>query len=88
VHVLARPEPGVTRAQAESQKNVIALKMQQQYPEAYPHDSQFRLSIVPFHEYAVKVIKPSLLILFSASVLVLLIACVNIANPLMARAVA
>ena len=88
VHVLARPQPGVTQAQAESQMNAIALTMQQQYPEAYPQDSQFRLSIVPFHEYVVKAIKPSLLILFSASVLVLLIACVNIANLLLARAVA
>jgi predicted permease len=88
LHVLARTQPEVTRAQAESQMNAIALNLQQQYPEAYPHDSKFRLSIVPFHEYVVKAIRPSLLILFSASVLVLLIACVNIANLLLARAAA
>jgi len=88
VHVLARIKPGVTLKQAESQMNAIALNLQQQYPEAYPPDSQFRLRIVPFHEYVVQAIKPSLLILFSASVLVLLIACVNIANLLLARAAA
>lgn len=88
MHVLARTQPGVTRAQAESQLNAIALNLQRQYPEAYPQDSQFRLSIVPFHEYVVKAIKRSLLILFSASALVLLIACVNIANLLLARAAA
>ena len=88
VHVLARTKPGVTLKQAEAQMNAIALNLQQQYPEAYPQDSQFRLRIVPFHEYVVQAIKPSLIILFSASVLVLLIACVNIANLLLARAAA
>jgi len=88
VHVLARTKPGVTLNQAASQMNAIALNLQQQYPEAYPRDSQFRLRIVPFHEYVVQALKPSLIILFSASVLVLLIACVNIANLLLARAAA
>jgi putative ABC transport system permease protein len=88
VHVLARTQPGVTVQQAESQINAIAQNFQQQYPEAYPQDSRFRLTVTPFHDYVVKAIKPSLLILFAASVLVLLIACVNIANLLLARAAA
>lgn len=88
VHVLARTQPGVSPAQAQSQINSIAQNFQQQYPDAYPQDSKFHLTVTPFHEYIVKPIKPSLLILFSASILVLLIACVNIANLLLARSAA
>lgn len=88
VHVLARTQPGVTPAQAQSQINTIAQNFQQQYPEAYSQDSKFQLTVTPFHEYIVKPIKPSLLILFIASILVLLIACVNIANLLLARSAA
>jgi predicted permease len=88
VHVLTRTKPGVTPEQAQSQMNTIAQTLQQQYADAYPQDSRFRLSVVPFHNYIVKPIRPSLLILFIASILVLLIACVNIANLLLARAAA
>ena len=88
VHVLTRTQPGVTPEQAQSQMNTIAQTFRQQYADSYPQDSGFRLSVVPFHEYVVKPIRPSLLILFIASILVLLIACVNIANLLLARAAA
>ena len=88
IHVLARTQPGVTPAQAQSQINAIGQNFQQQYSDSYPLDSKFHLTVTPFHEYIVKPIKPSLLILFIASILVLLIACVNIANLLLARSAA
>src|SRR5215217_3968359 len=88
LHVLARTQPGVTVKQAEAQMNTVALNFQQQYPDSYPQESRFRLRVVPFHDDVVKDMKPSLLILFIASVLVLLIACVNIANLLLARSAA
>jgi putative ABC transport system permease protein len=88
VHFLqayARLKPGVTIAQAQSEMGAIDKRM----AEAFPAENKRRqTALIPLHDRVVGEVKPALLVLFGAVGLVLLIACVNFANLLLARGAA
>jgi predicted permease len=84
LNAIARLKPGITREQAEARMNVIAQQLEEQHPE----DKDWRISIVPLRDEIVGGAQTMLLILFGAAGFVLLIACVNIANLLLATATA
>jgi putative ABC transport system permease protein len=84
LNVAGRLKPGVTAAAAEAQMKVVG----EQFRKANPKwmDTEESVAVVPMRDATTGDVRTALLILFGAVALVLLIACANVANLLLARA--
>ena len=81
-NLMARLKPGVTLDQAQADISVIAANIR----EKDKRDRTFTISVVPLLEQVVGNVRRAVLVLLGAVALVLLIACVNVANLLLTRA--
>jgi putative ABC transport system permease protein len=85
LNVVARLKPGVTVERARQEMNSIAQRLQQQYPET---NKDVGAVVLPIREDLLGNTRDAMIVLMAAAGCVLLIACANLANLLLARGVA
>lgn len=86
VTLVGRMAPGVGEAQAEAELTRLADRFQEEYPDLYTEESGWGMHAEPIREAIAGDVRPLLWSLFGAVLLVLAIACANVANLQLARA--
>lgn len=81
-HGIGRLRDGVTVEQAQDEMRTLMAQLEREAPA---RNSGWSAEVVPVHEVMIESVRPALLVLSGAVLLVLLIACVNVANLLLAR---
>ena len=82
--VVARLRPGVALEQAQAELSALGVRFERLYPD---EDKGRGFRLTPLREDTVGNLRPTLLVLSGAVALILLIACANVANLLLARSV-
>ena len=82
---IARLKPGVSVAQARAEMEAVGSNVRRQYPE---EDADMGATVSPLGDYGMEGLRTTMLTLLAAVAFILLIACVNVANLLLARGAA
>jgi predicted permease len=83
---IGRLKPGLTLAQAQARLTAMAAQLRHDFPTDYPPQAQWTIEIQPLQETLVGHVRPMLLVLLGAVILIVFIVSLNIANLLLARA--
>ena len=87
-NLLARLRPGVSLEAAQAELDVLTARLRRDFPEIYPPNGGLTFGAVPLLDQVVGDVRRPLFVLTGAVLLVLLIACANVANLQLARAMA
>ena len=83
---IGRLKPGLTLEQAQARLTAMAAQLRQDFPPDYPPQAQWTVEIQSLQESLVGNVRPMLLVLQGAVILIVFIVSLNIANLLLARA--
>jgi predicted permease len=87
-NVVGKLRPGVSLEQARAEMDTITARLRQAHPEVYPPNGKLTFIILPLLEQVVGNVRHTLWLLLAAVGCVLLIACANVANLMLSRALA
>ncbi|MGA7312462.1 MAG: ABC transporter permease [Silvibacterium sp.] len=87
-NIIGKLKPGISKQEAQAEMDTITAHLRHEYPEVYPPNGGLTFRIVPLLEQVVGDVRHTLYLLLGAVGFVLLIACVNLANLQLSRAVA
>jgi putative ABC transport system permease protein len=85
MRLFGRLKPGVTLEQSKTDLALVASRLAREYPDAYPKEMGFTTNSSSLRQELTAGAKPLLLVLLGAAACVLLIACANVANLMLAR---
>ena len=85
MRVFARLKPGATLEQCHADLSTIAGRLEAEYPKSYPKTAGYGISSAALRTELTAHARPMLLLLLGAAAFVLLIACANVANLILAR---
>ena len=83
---IGRLKPGITLAQAQARLTALAAEIRKDFPTEYPAQAQWTIEIQPLQEFLVGKVRPMLIVVLAAVILIVFIVSLNIANLLLARA--
>jgi putative ABC transport system permease protein len=86
--LIGRLKPGATIAAAQANMEAVAARIQRDHPQIYKGNVEIAASVIGLQDQVVKNVRPLLTFLLAAVGLVLLIACANVANLMLAQGAA
>jgi len=87
-NIIGKLKPGVSVQRAQAEMDTLTARLRHDFPDVYPPNGGLTFGIVPLLEQVVGTVRRTLYLLLGAVGFVLLIACVNVANLQLSRAVA
>ncbi len=85
-NIVGKLKPGVTLAAARTEMDTITARLRREHPDLYPPNGGLTFGIVPLQEQVVGDVRRAIVVLMASVAFVLLIACANVANLQLARA--